>query len=427
MPLVIPPFIQQRLARPVAIFGGAVSGQGIAELLAALGIPGVLYDMKGTVFTEAAAAQHALGIFSPGFAPDHPWLTLARAGGMQCMGELDFASLFWKGRVVAVTGTNGKTTLTEFLTHALGSVGCRAFATGNIGHPFSRLVAETDGGDSTMTAVCEVSSFQAEALSHFRADATLWTNFAEDHLDRHGTMQAYFLAKWALVRRTMPGRFFAGSSARRYAAEFGSATPFGAGVATEQQVADIRLTGTAFADYPQRENFLLASAWWRATGLDEAALYAAARSFRVGRHRLARVAEHDGVAFWNDSKATNFHAVEAALGGFAVRVLLIAGGKPKGGDLLGFIVRIAPRVRHIFLIGETRETLAEICAARGVAHTVCSSLEEAVTSAASTAGPGDHVLLSPGFASFDMFLNYEDRGNQFERLARGLATATTLR
>jgi UDP-N-acetylmuramoylalanine--D-glutamate ligase len=427
MPLVIPPFLQQRFAQPVAIFGAGLSGQGAGGLLAALGMRGVIYDAKGAAFSAEAARQHALAIFSPGFPPEHPWLALARAAGAQCMGELDFAALFWRGRVVAVTGTNGKTTLTEFLTHALRSVGCRAAATGNIGHSFSRLVAEHDGGSAEMTAVCEVSSFQAETLSHFRADATLWTNFAEDHLDRHGTMQAYFLAKWALVRRTMPGKYFAGSSARRYAAEYGSATPFGAGVATELQVADIRLTGTAFADYPQRENFLLASAWWRAAGLDEAALYAAARGFRVGRHRLARVAEHDGVAFWNDSKATNFHAVEAALGGFAVRVLLIAGGKPKGGDLPGFIARIAPRVRHVFLIGETREALAEICAGRGMAHTVCSSLEEAVTSAASTAVPGDHVLLSPGFASFDMFLNYEERGNQFERLVRGLSAAASLR
>jgi len=121
--------------------------------------------------------------------------------------------------------------------------------------------------------------------------------FAEDHLDRHGTMEAYFIAKWSLVKRTTPGHFFAGTSTRRYAAEFGSATPFGAGVATEQQVADIRLTGTVFADYPQRENFLLAAAWWRFARLDEDALYAAARGFRLGRHRLTRVAEHDGVAF----------------------------------------------------------------------------------------------------------------------------------
>jgi len=110
-----------------------------------------------------------------------------------------------------------------------------------------------------------------------------------------------------------------------------------------------------------------------------------------------------------------------------VRVLLIAGGKPKGGDFEGFIARISGRVRHLFLIGETREALADICNARGMAHTVCATLEEAVTSAATLAMPGDHVLLSPGFASFDMFRSYEDRGEQFERLVRGLPHAASLR
>jgi UDP-N-acetylmuramoylalanine--D-glutamate ligase len=423
MPLVTPRFLQPHFTQPVAIFGGGVSGQGVAELLTALGVRGVIYDVKGLEFTAAAARQHPLVVFSPGFPPEHPWLVLAREAGALCLGELDFASLFWNGRVVAITGTNGKTTLTEFLTHALRSVGLQAAATGNVGYPFSRLVADNDGGAPRLTAVCEVSSFQAETLVHFRADASLWTNFAEDHLDRHRTMEAYFLAKWQLVKRTTPGHFFAGTSTRRHAAEFGSATPFGAGVATEQQVADIRLTDTVFADYPQRENFLLAAAYWRFARLDEDALYAAARGFRLGRHRLARVAEHEGVAFWNDSKATNFHAVEAALGGFAVRVLLIAGGKPKGGDFEGFIARISGRVRHLFLIGETRDALAEICARRGVSHTVCVSLEEAVMSAAAAAVPGDHVLLSPGFASFDMFRSYEDRGEQFERVVRGLSAA----
>jgi UDP-N-acetylmuramoylalanine--D-glutamate ligase len=427
MPLTTPHFIQQRLSRPVAIFGGGVSGQGVAELLAALRVAGTTYDLKGIEFTVSAARQHDLVVFSPGFPPDHPWLTIARKKGALCLGELDFASLFWQGRVLAITGTNGKTTLTEFLAYALRSVGCQATATGNVGHPFSRLVAETRGGGPEITAVCEVSSFQSETLEHFQADATLWSNFAEDHLDRHMNMHAYFLAKWVLVNRTVAGRFFMGSSTRRFAAEVACPIPRGAAVATEQQVPDARLNGTVFADYPQRENFLLAAAWWRVMGLDEAALYAAARGFRLGRHRLSRVMEQEGVAFWNDSKATNFHAVEAALGSFAVRVLLIAGGKSKGGDLGGFVSRIAGRVRKIFLIGETREELAEICGARGVPCTVCATLEEAVTSAAASAGPGDHVLLSPGFASFDMFRNYEERGDQFERLVRGLGAMTSLR
>ncbi|MEO6568549.1 MAG: UDP-N-acetylmuramoyl-L-alanine--D-glutamate ligase [Opitutaceae bacterium] len=427
MPLIVPQLLSLPLSSTVAIFGGGVSGEGVSELLTKIGTGKKVYDAKGTEFTALAAREHQLVVFSPGFPPDHPWLQIARSRGALCLGELDFASLFWRGRIVAITGTNGKTTLTEFITHALRSIGCKAVATGNIGYSFSRLVAETEGGEPAMSAVCEVSSFQAESLSHFKADATLFSNFAEDHLDRHSGLKAYFLAKWALVSRTAPGKFFIGSSAQKYAAEFACPVPDGAAVATEQEAADARLGGTVFADYPQRENFLLVAAWWRAIGLDALALFAAARGFQVGRHRLSRVADFDGVAFWNDSKATNFHAVEGALASFATPVILIAGGKSKGGDLSGFVSRIGGRVRRVLLIGETRDELAEACHARGISYTACATLEEAVLSAAASAQPGDHVLLSPGFASFDMFRNYEDRGDQFERLVRGLKFAPSLR
>lgn len=333
-----------------------------------------------------------------------------------CLGELEFAARFWRGRVIAVTGTNGKTTLTELLTHALGSVGRRAHATGNIGSPFSRLVADRGGGGPDEDAICEVSSFQAETFEEFRADATLWTNFAEDHLERHPGLEAYFTAKWRLVEQTFSARVFAGSSVVRFARTHGRSAQRLVAVATEGRPADPRLAGTIFAHYPQRENFLLAAAWWRADGRAEEELIAAARTFAPGRHRLDRVALFDGVSFWNDSKATNFHAVEAALGGFPAPVILIAGGRAKGGDIADFVRRIAPRVKHAVLIGETSGELAGHFSGLHVAHTCCAGLPEAVRLAASLAVSGDHVLLSPGFASFDQFRNYEDRGDQFEHL-----------
>jgi UDP-N-acetylmuramoylalanine--D-glutamate ligase len=320
--------------------------------------------------------------------------------------------------VAAVTGTNGKTTLTEFLAHALETAGRPAQTTGNIGRPFSRLVADRRGGAAGTWAVCEVSSFQAETLEHLRADATLWTNFAEDHLERHPGMAAYFAAKWRLVERTTPGAAFAGDSVLRFARAGGR--PDGAlrAVATEGQPADPRLAGTVFAAYPQRENFLLAAAWWRAMGFGGDELIAAARTFRLGRHRLAPVAGHEGVTYWNDSKATNFHAVEAALAGFPRPVILIAGGRSKGGDVAAFVRRIAPRVKHALLIGETGAELAAHCADAGVPHADCGTLAEAVHRAAERAEPGDHVLLSPGAASFDQFRSYEERGDHFEALVR---------
>jgi UDP-N-acetylmuramoylalanine--D-glutamate ligase len=426
MPPVAPKFLEALLTRPVAVLGDGVSGKGVLALLARIGADATVYDARAAQLTPEAAGRHLLAVFSPGFPPDHPWLVRVRSAGVMDIGELDFASLFWRGRVVAVTGTNGKTTLVEFLTHALQAAGHTARAAGNIGTPFSRVAAESDGSPSEI-AVCEVSSFQAETLRFFRAEALLWTNFAEDHLERHASMEAYFRAKCALATRA--ARVFAGSSVRKLGPEFlrilQNSGPRASWIETAGLPPDPRLAGTVFESYPQRENFVLAASWWKAANLDPESLARAARSFRLGRHRLARVAELRGVGYWNDSKATNFHAVEAALGRFASPVLLIAGGKPKGGDLAGFVARIAPKVRHAFLIGETGPALAAALASAGVAHTASGTIESAVRGAAKAARAGDQVLLSPGFASFDQFRGYADRGEQFEAIVGTLGVEGT--
>jgi UDP-N-acetylmuramoylalanine--D-glutamate ligase len=424
--LTTPTTIAPLLRRPAAIFGGGRSGLAVRELLKRVGAESVLYDERGTdgactIFEREAAARHALVVFSPGFSPRHQWLATAKSMGAVCLGEIDFASLFWKGKIVAVTGTNGKTTLTEFLTHALTINGESAKATGNIGYPLSRLVLDVDLQAARTTAVCEVSSFQSETMRHFRADATLWTNFAEDHLERHDGLGDYFAAKWRLVEHTQPGAVFLGDSAQTYATCFARELPAQSHVTTQGLPADPGLRGTVFEYYPQRENFELVRAWWCRSGRREECLYAAAQSFHLGRHRLALVRMIAGVGYWNDSKATNFHAVEAALGRFDAPVVLIAGGKGKGGDLGGFVARIAPRVKFAALIGETANELAGHCTQVGVAHVRCSSLDEAVQIASSQATAGGHVLLSPGFASFDMFNGYDHRGEIFEQLVRALA------
>ncbi|MBP8256811.1 MAG: UDP-N-acetylmuramoyl-L-alanine--D-glutamate ligase [Opitutaceae bacterium] len=420
--LVSPQFLIPLLKGPIAVLGGGVSGSGVLALLAALGAEGELFDEKtaGSEFTTMPTGKHRLVIFSPGFRPDHPWLVKARSNGQVCLGELDFASLFWRGSVIAITGTNGKTTLTEFLTHALRLTGRDAAATGNVGHSFSRLVAERGGGAPDSVAVCEVSSFQAEPFQVFRADAAIWTNFAEDHLERHPGMQAYFMAKWRLFERTVGGEVYAGSSVQTWAAQFGQTLPASACVATLGQPGDVLLRHTVFDEYPQRENFLLAAAWWRGAGLRESALYAAAQSFKIGPHRLSKVAERAGVSWWNDSKATNFHATEAALEQFRSPVIMILGGKAKGGDIAAFAARIAPKVKHAFLLGETAPTLAEALRALRLSHTLTTSLSACVRGAAALAAAGDNVLLSPGFSSLDQFRGYDDRGCQFEELVSNL-------
>lgn len=425
MPHTIPEFLRDRLSRPVAVFGGAVSGQGTVELLARLGADSVIYDRKGggaePVFSADDARGHGLVVFSPGFAPDHPWIRSARDAGCVCLGELDFASLFWTGPIIAITGTNGKTTLTEFLSHALNKAGRTAIAAGNIGYPFSRLVQQEFSADAI--AVCEVSSFQAESLQHLAPAATLWTNLAEDHLERHGDMGAYFDAKSRLVTQTAPGMSWIGSSVASWAARLGRSIDGVNLVDTTALLPDSRLEGSPFATLPQRENFAMARAYWRSEGLDEEILFNSASGFRLGRHRLARVGSIGGVTFWNDSKATNFHAVAGALANFERPVLWIGGGRSKGGDLARFVGEIASRVSRAYLIGETAGELATHAGAVAMGAVRCAGLRDAVARAWHDARPGDHVLLSPGFASFDQFKSYEDRGDQFEAAVAQLSTS----
>lgn len=413
------------LDAPVAVFGAGVSGRAVVDLVRKLGGEVVIYDQGEVPDTKAKfdAAAHKLVLMSPGFSPAHDWVVTARSAGLVCLGELDFAALLWRGEIIAITGTNGKTTLTEFLTYALKAAGKDAFAVGNVGRAFSAVVGERDGGAPDSIAVCEVSSFQAESLHHFRADAALWTNFAEDHLERHGSMHAYFDAKWRLFERAIGGHVLAGSSVGRAAEAYGQSLPEGAVIATEDPAGDVLLRGTVFDDQPHRENFLLAAAWWRVAGLREPVLYAAAQSFVLAPHRMFKVGMVNGVTWWDDSKATNFHATEAALQRFANPVILIAGGKSKGGDIAGFVARIHGRLKQVLLIGESRNILATLLGAVAVPHHVCEDLTEAVHRAAASAVAGDDVLLSPAFSSLDQFSGYAERGARFVSLVEALPPA----
>ncbi|MGH8020983.1 MAG: UDP-N-acetylmuramoyl-L-alanine--D-glutamate ligase [Opitutaceae bacterium] len=422
----VPDWLQRLFERPVAILGAGVSGRAAAGLIEALGGRATIFDREArdassTHFGAEEAAQFGLVVVSPGFAPSHAWVQTARTHGCEVMSELDLGALAWPGEIIAVTGTNGKTTLTEFLVHALRSIGRDTRAVGNVGHAFSD--AWKTPAEAGSIAVCEVSSFQAEQLRFFEAGASLWTNFAEDHLERHPTLKAYFRAKYRLVEHTRGREVYFGPSVRAHAHAFGFELPMDHGVDFVAQENEPRLEGTAFARQPQRENFLLARALWSSLGFEEEALLEAASSFALGPHRLARVRELEGVTYWNDSKATNFHAVEAALAGFSGPVIWVGGGRSKGGDLHSFATRIAPRMRSAFLIGETGAEMTRCLRDLGVPVVHCASLREAVSGARAAATAGEHVLLSPGFASFDMFNGYDDRGRKFEAIVAALTQA----
>ncbi|WP_309397785.1 UDP-N-acetylmuramoyl-L-alanine--D-glutamate ligase [Cerasicoccus maritimus] len=418
-------------AGPAAVLGAGVSGLGAMALLRSQGAWVNLFDENGTAgakteFTDRDAKQHKLVVHSPGLSPDHPWLAKARDAGASVYGELDFASVYWPGGLVAVTGVNGKTTLTEFLVHALKSVGTDAMAAGNVGFPLSRFF-ETGGADSTV-AVCEVSSFQSEGMRAFRPQAVLWTNFAEDHLERHGTMEKYFAAKWRLVERLVRPRLIVGPSVAEWAKLLGYKLPSYTIVIDSESVTPP--AGSPFVNYPQRENYALARAYWEMEGSDLAELDAAACSFHVPAHRLELIAKgDDGVQFWNDSKATNFHAAEAGIAATHGPIVWIGGGRRKGGDVAAFAQRISGKISHACLVGESAPELAEAFTALGTPHHCHSSLSEAVREAWNRRESGGSILLSPGFSSHDQFASYAERGECFKQAVlslKGVTAASTV-
>ena len=417
-----PELLRRRLTRPAAIFGAGVSGRAVAEALALAGFASVIYDEQGenAVFGSTEAARHDLLVYSPGFAQPHAWMITARRAGLFCLAELDFGALLWSGASIAITGTNGKTTLTDFLSFAHKRAGLNAIACGNVGLPLTSLA--NTSSNAPFLAVVEVSSFQAEDLRYFTPEVVLWTNFDEDHLDRHNDLESYFRAKFKLVERMVPGGILiVGESVVAAAQKFGITMPPETVVVTRAGVAATVPPGTFFESWPQQENWALAMCYWQARGIPLRHLEESAKLFRGAPHRLRKVAEARGIEFWNDSKGTNFHAVYAALQQFTIPVRWVGGGKWKGGDLARFATTIAPHIESAYLIGETGEELLRVFAALGKPARYFPSLQDAVVAAAKDAHGPMAILLSPGFSSFDQFQGYAERGIVFERTATAIA------
>ncbi len=410
--------ILSSLNRPVAIFGCGVSGRAIERLLKHLGAQSEYYDESGADnvsadFSDFHATRHELVVYSPGFPKDHEWLARAKKQKAICLGEMDFASIFWKGRIISVTGTNGKTSLTKFLTESLRCNGQDAFAVGNIGMPLSQLIPDLNSPDAI--AVCEVSSFQAESMEHFTPDSLLWTNMSYDHLDRHQTLENYFQAKYRLIQRLSSPRLVMGQSVKNIASAFDQKIPDFAEIVDSTDDCGARIPqDSIFNRLPQRENYMLAHRFWKISGYPESDLEMAAKTFTLPRHRLAKVSEWDGVSFWNDSKATNFAATLAALKRFGHKVHWIGGGCFKGGDLKPFAENLLPHLDGAYLIGETARPLQNHLAGRGAFVQVYAGLENALLAAYMRAIKPGVILFSPGFSSFDQFRGYEERGDSFE-------------
>jgi UDP-N-acetylmuramoylalanine--D-glutamate ligase len=348
----------------------------------------------------------ALVVKSPGVPADAPAIAGARERGLPVLGELELAWRLLPNRLVAVTGTNGKTTTTELLGAVWRAAGLPVAVAGNVGMPLAALVGRLE---PEATVVCEVSSFQAEDSEALAPDTALLLNLEEDHLDRHGTLAAYRDAKLRLFRNqtseqvaVAPAGFELPGRGRR--------VTFGNPAELPLAPEEIRLRGAH-----NLENAMGASAAALASGVPAEAVADALRDFVGVPHRLEEVGSVGGVLYVNDSKATNVASASRGIESFDGGVHAILGGSLKGGGFAGLRHAVAARCLACYLIGEATERLAQDLEGT-VPLERCGDLETAVRAAGAAAQPGDVVLLSPACASFDQFRDYEERGDRFRSL-----------
>jgi len=375
-----------------------------------------------------------LVVVSPGVSLDHAILNRARGMDIPIVGEMELAVREIERPVIAVTGTNGKTTTTALIGHLLETAGISACVAGNIGAP---IVGELSRAHSSDYVVLEVSSFQLDTTPSLRARIAVWLNATEDHIDRHGSFEAYVASKAKLFEQMGSdgtGIFNArddavsgavGSLSARlipFDAE-GSAVADSSGPAAWYEGGKLNVrVGKGIHEYPlseiklegvhNRENMLAAAAAAELAGAGREKIYEGLTTFKGLPHRMEFVAELSNVAFFDDSKGTNVGATLRALDAFERPVVLIAGGLAKGADLSPLVSSVKGKVKRAVLIGEAAGEMERLF--RGVVETVrAGSMDDAVRAAVEAAVPGDVVLLSPACASQDMFRDYAERGDAF--------------
>jgi UDP-N-acetylmuramoylalanine--D-glutamate ligase len=430
----------------IVVLGLGESGRAAAELLHAKGAHVIIRESERNARVERLAerlrpmgirseieawnftpGRFDLGVLSPGIDPKVPLVTQLRQERVPLIGEIELAWRFCSQPVVAITGTNGKSTTTELIAAVFNAGGRRTEACGNIGKPFSDVVRQLDTLD---VITLEVSSFQLETVESFRPQIAVFLNFAPDHLDRYANLEEYLAAKqgiflnqteedYAVVNPDvpLPGLRARTTTIHAYGREADYVFRDGwlcRGSEKILEQATTRLRGPHNA-----ENQLAALAVADIYGIGRRHSLAALRAYQALPHRCEVVRELDGVTWVNDSKATNLHSVESALPGMNPPCVLIAGGKDKGFDYGSIGKLIAAHVADAILIGEAQPRMVEAWSP----HTRChraADLEEAVALARRLARSGQTVLLSPGCSSYDMFKNFEERGAIFRALVRDL-------
>ena len=370
-------------------------------------------------------------VVSPGVDLRLPILAKARAAKVPVISEIELAYRVCRGRFVGITGTNGKSTTTSLVGAILEAAGVPAVVAGNIGIPLCEIASEVRPGQ---LVVAELSSFQLEAIVTFRAQVATFLNLTPDHLDRHADMREYAAAKARLFENQRPEdvavlnaddplvlQAARGAIARQVFFSRFVALPEGASARDEALIlardgveericaaGELRIQGVHNV-----ENALAAAATAATLGAGPAAIRAGLLSFRGLEHRLELVDVIDGVRFVNDSKGTNVGSVVRSLESYAGSVILILGGKDKGGDYAPLVPLVRERVRGLILLGEARGKIRAALAGACAEVREVERLEEAVRTAGAMATEGEVVLLSPACASYDMFQDYEERGRAF--------------
>ena len=406
----------------------------IGDSIAPLRVAGVKLELGG--HQEISFLEQDLIVPSPGVPADAPLLQAARARGATIWSEVELAGRFLNGRLIGITGSNGKTTTTSLIEHILRNAGFTTILAGNIGTPLIARVEETS--DKTIT-VAELSSFQLELIDSFRPNISVFLNLTADHLDRHHTLEEYGRAKARIFENQTEADCAVLNADDPATTPLAPAKPRVYWFSRKQRVAQgafvrdhdivfrqdgeeepvLKLGDIPLAGAHNLENVLAAVAATRLAGAAAAAIAKGVRSFAGVEHRLEFTAEIGGVRYYNDSKATNVDATLKALDAFPGRILIILGGKDKGSDYTVLQKPLREKAILALLIGAAADKIEKQITG-SVAIERAGTIERAVEIASHAARSGDVVLLAPACASFDQFQNYEHRGRVFKDLVHQL-------
>jgi len=443
----------------VLVFGSGISGIGASKLLEKMGKDVILYD--GNISLDPEALKKKIGedtkvevilgtltedvmktleyvVMSPGVPTDLPVVNQMRKMGIPISGEVELAYTYGKGDVLAITGTNGKTTTTALLGEIMKAYKESVFVVGNIGNPYTTEALKMT---EDTVSVAEVSSFQLETIHSFRPRVSAILNITPDHLDRHHTMEAYIAAKEDIAKNQTAEdtcvlnyedevtRAF-GEVVNANVIYFSSKRKLEKGIYLENgnivlciekpevvcHVDELKLLG--MHNY---ENYMAAIAMAAAYGVPMDVIREVAKAFGGVAHRIEYVCEKNGVAYYNDSKGTNPDAAIKAVQAMNRPTILIGGGYDKNSEYDEWIEAFDGKVKYLVLVGQTKEKIAETAKKHGFENVILTdTFEETVKTCAELAKPGDAVLLSPACASWGMFKNYEQRGDIFKELVKAL-------